>query len=75
MNHPLVVQIYQSLGNILKLSSQGVIVISDERNKQKPKPYKLKPIHIPVLLDVLVDVFIYHPLRYHCELVVSHRHS
>jgi hypothetical protein len=39
------------------------------------KPYKLEQIRIPMRLDELVDVPIYHPLRYHYELVITHCHS
>ena len=39
------------------------------------KPYKLKPVHIPMGLDKLVDIPVYHPFRCHCEVVSVHCHS
>ena len=38
------------------------------------EPYKLEPIHIPIGLDELIDVPIFHPPRRHCKLVVMHCH-
>ena len=41
----------------------------------RTNPYKFKPIRIPIRLDKLVDVFVYHPFGYHCEAAVAHCHS
>jgi len=39
------------------------------------QPYKLEPICIHVLLDELVDVPIFHPLRRHRKFVAGHHRS
>ena len=35
--------------------------------------YKLERIRFPVRLDVLVDISVHHPLRYHREFFFIHR--
>ena len=39
------------------------------------RPYKLKPIRIPMCLDELDDIPIDHPFRNHRKEPFSHRHS
>ena len=39
------------------------------------RSYKVKPIHIPVCLDELVDVSIDHPFRYHRKMPIAHCHA
>ena len=72
MYHRLTVHVYQPLGDIFELSEAK---ISGCRGQApEAEPYKLKPIHILVSLDKLVDVPIYRPLRCHREVATIHCH-
>ena len=41
----------------------------------RKKPHKLKPIHISMRLDKLVDVSVGHPFGYHRNVAITHYHS
>ena len=73
MDHRLAMQIYQSISDVCELWE-----LTDERRVMPLatlEPYKLEPICIRVLLDVLVDVPIFHPLRSHRKFITGHRRS
>ena len=59
MYHPLAVHIHQPPGNTFELSGD---FISDGWDQWwEYRPYKLKPIRIPMCLDKLGDIPIDHP--------------
>ena len=73
MDHCPIVHVYQALSNILELHKPG----SAQKRitaAEKFKSHKLKPIHTPIHSDKLIDAPIYHPLRYHCKMVLNHCH-
>jgi len=73
MYHPLAVYVYQSPGRVFELL--GAISSAMGAVDSRKKPYRLKPIHIPMRLDKLIDVSIGHPFRYHCKVAITHCHS
>ena len=64
MYHRLTVHIYQPISNVFELS-EGLSVTCMVSNRCKT--YKIEPIRVPMRLDKLVDVPVFHPLRYHRE--------
>ena len=49
--------------------------MTSEGEDPERKTYKLQPICADVRPQKLVDVTIYHPLGYHHEPILSHRHA
>ena len=68
-----IVHIHQSSSDVPELS----IVGGYEREVQSAveATYKLKPIHVLVGLDELVDIPIIHPFRDHREMAIPHYYS
>ena len=49
--------------------------MTNENNGVEQNTYKLQPIRVGARLYKLVNVPIYHPLGYHYELSIGHRHA
>jgi len=73
MYHPFAVHIHQPPGDTFELSR----VISSVTGVVSAgvRPYKFKPIRIPMRPDELGDIPIDHPFRNHRKEPFSHRHS
>ena len=74
MDHSFVVDIDKSLSDVPQL--EEYTAINEGRTTRLwMKTYEPEPIDVWMCLHKFHDVSIYHPLRYHCELSLSHRHT
>jgi hypothetical protein len=58
MYHRLAMHIHQPPSDVFELSKRVSVTGAVDSGSET---YKLKPIHIPIRLDELVDIPIYHP--------------
>jgi hypothetical protein len=71
MNHAEAMHVPQATCNVNQLNRTSAKLCSRDRGVT----HKLSPVYMTVLLDKLVDVPMFHPLRDHRESPVTYRHS
>jgi hypothetical protein len=71
MNHAEAMHVRQAVRNINQLNRTSARLCSGDCGVT----HKLSAVHMIVLLDKLVDVTMFHPLRDHRKSAVTYRHS
>ena len=70
MDNAEIMHIPQAIRDVDQLNGRSARLLRGQATA-----YKLGAIHVPIPLDKLVDVPVFHPLGNHRKLVFAYRHS
>lgn len=74
MDHSLVMNVNQPLGNTFQLDGSEFSAKKGCRDFRR-STYEPDPVYVRMCLREVIDIPIYHPVRYHGEVALGHHNS